>query len=214
MEMFGAGVPLGGDTGQVLTKNSGVSFDTIWASPRIYNPNILDNWYFMNPINQQGKTSYSGNNVYGIDRWYCGHPQASMTVEDDGLKVSYSNDTGHIDSYYTVIRQKVSVNLSQQTTVTLSFLITEIQGNDFAIYLTSGGNNYIDKHITTPGLYSVTLTIPSTTKSIDVAIISLGQYQEEIGDYCKLLCAKLELGTQQSLAYQNSSGNWVLLDPP
>jgi hypothetical protein len=29
----GTGVPTGGDTGQVLTKNSGLNYDTIWSTP-------------------------------------------------------------------------------------------------------------------------------------------------------------------------------------
>lgn len=35
------------------------------------NPNLLDNWYFGNPVNQRGKTSYTAqpNGGYTIDRW-------------------------------------------------------------------------------------------------------------------------------------------------
>lgn len=35
---------------------------------RAYPHNLLDNSYFRNPVNQRGKTSYSGQG-YGIDRW-------------------------------------------------------------------------------------------------------------------------------------------------
>ncbi|MCQ5130412.1 hypothetical protein NE562_12135 [Butyricicoccus faecihominis] len=33
------------------------------------NPNMLDNWYFGNPINQRGKESYAAVGKYSIDRW-------------------------------------------------------------------------------------------------------------------------------------------------
>ena len=34
----------------------------------VSNPNLLDNWYFGNPVNQKGQTSYTGAG-YTIDRW-------------------------------------------------------------------------------------------------------------------------------------------------
>lgn len=32
-------------------------------------PNLLDNWYFGNPVNQRGQSSYSNTGSYTIDRW-------------------------------------------------------------------------------------------------------------------------------------------------
>ena len=45
------------------------------------NPNLIDNWYFGNPVNQRGQTSYTGTS-YGIDRWH-GSGLTSITLESD-----------------------------------------------------------------------------------------------------------------------------------
>lgn len=55
----------------VGTPGTVLSFDA--QSSPIYvqhwsNPNLFDNWYFKDPINQQGKTEYLVEWSYGIDR--------------------------------------------------------------------------------------------------------------------------------------------------
>lgn len=74
----------------------------------IYNPNLLDNPWFANPINQRGKTSYANitQHTYCIDRWYSWTPWGSVptnvTLESDGLLIqcnpisSVPNATGII----------------------------------------------------------------------------------------------------------------------
>lgn len=52
----------------------------------ISNPNILDNWWFVKPINQYGETSYTSSmriNGYTIDRWKL--LDGTLTVEEDGV---------------------------------------------------------------------------------------------------------------------------------
>ena len=49
------------------------------------NRNLLDNWYFGNPVNQRGLTSYgpTTDNYHGIDRWLIN--SGTMSLEPDGL---------------------------------------------------------------------------------------------------------------------------------
>lgn len=42
---------------------------TLTDNAKICNPNILDNWWFGNPVNQRGATTESGVSKYTIDRW-------------------------------------------------------------------------------------------------------------------------------------------------
>lgn len=51
--------------------------------------NLLDNSWFVNPINQRGQTSYSGA-VYTIDRWRLTNEYSSVTIDDDGVTFSAS----------------------------------------------------------------------------------------------------------------------------
>ncbi len=68
--------------------------------------NLMDNSYFLNPVNQRGQAAYSGQNQYFIDRWVldCGdsvqHPQATLTK--DGIKVSMSGPTGYVGIYQRI----------------------------------------------------------------------------------------------------------------
>lgn len=49
----------------------------------VSDPNLLDNWYFGNPVNQRGQTSYTGAG-YGIDRWYS---TGVCLIESDGMTI-------------------------------------------------------------------------------------------------------------------------------
>ena len=53
------------------------------------NPNLLINSDFRNPVNQRGKTSYTGTNsatLYTVDRWGIVNVP-TVTVQDDSLKI-------------------------------------------------------------------------------------------------------------------------------
>lgn len=54
------------------------------TTSQIYNPNLLDNAYFIDPINQRGQNSYT-NNGYTIDRWIC---DATLNILSDSIEIS------------------------------------------------------------------------------------------------------------------------------
>ncbi|MGN0763281.1 MAG: hypothetical protein ACI4MK_07825, partial [Aristaeellaceae bacterium] len=49
--------------------------------------NLLDNGYFRNPVNQRGKSSYSGA-VYGIDRWRSWKDGSAIAIGDGYITLS------------------------------------------------------------------------------------------------------------------------------
>lgn len=67
-------------------KNEAVSYTNTQvkkAAPR----NLLDNSDFTNPVNQRGATSYAGDFIYTIDRWMSGDGTATLSIQDNGVKV-------------------------------------------------------------------------------------------------------------------------------
>lgn len=75
--------------------------------------NLLDNSDFRNPVNQRGKTNYTGGG-YTIDRWLLGVSSVVVNVLDDGIEI-----TGGDSTYNAPYIQKVPENLTGKT-VTLA----------------------------------------------------------------------------------------------
>ena len=71
------------------------------AAPR----NLLDNSDFTNPVNQRGAESYSGTQIYTIDRWKV--VRMSVSVTDAGIIVAGNSETG-----LRYLFQKVCKNLA------------------------------------------------------------------------------------------------------
>ena len=61
---------LQGPAGPAYTAGEGIAISgsAISAKARPWNRNLLDNWYFGAPVNQRGKTVYSGKGLT-VDRW-------------------------------------------------------------------------------------------------------------------------------------------------
>lgn len=52
-----------------------------------YNPNLLDNWYFKDPVNQRNQSGYTGSG-YSIDRWTIIESDGVANLDPNGLKVT------------------------------------------------------------------------------------------------------------------------------
>ena len=64
------------------------------------NDNILDNWYFPNPVNQRGQAEYTGSgisNVYGIDRWAVQFDGTKYTVATAVLSTTSETNVGQMN---------------------------------------------------------------------------------------------------------------------
>ncbi len=189
---------LRGQSGQV------VGFDTNGSAAAVQgwsNPNLLDNWYFADPINQRGKTEYTGN-IYTIDRWNeQAITSASLFVRDDCIEISCQNNDGIRQTFESDEFPPIG------TVMTVSILTKEF------------------------GLLSSTFTLPSSVQTyqypgmiwsfaaglIDnekIAVWPAIIYNQPYPQSLSIIAAKLELGDCQTLAHQDASGNWVLNDPP
>lgn len=95
------------------------------------NPNLLDNWYFGNPVNQRGQASYTDVG-YCIDRWYLGTDGGVCLVEDGYIRTvmsgSWFNFEQKVDNFADL----------KGKTVTASALV---DGN-IALIIGIGSNRY------------------------------------------------------------------------
>ena len=124
------------------------------------NRNLLDNWYFMNPVNQRGVSGTISEAGYFIDRWKL--VSGSVTLTSTGI--------------------------------TINGTISQVLEN-------AAGTNVTASALTTTGIVSVSYDNSSKT----FTITGTGQ---------TFVAAKLEFGSQQTLAHQDEDGNWVLNEIP
>ena len=166
--------------------------------------NLLDNWYFPDPINQRGQTEYASAG-YTIDRWSI-EAGAKLKVSEDGVVFTpnpskYNLFVQAIENYKDLIGKQLTLSvLIEENTCTNCVLWFYGGTADNLVITTMNGN---DK------LYSVTMTPKSNITSLRCGF----QGRNSAGSV-KILAVKLELGDQQTLAHQDASGSWVLNDPP
>lgn len=176
------------------------------------NPNLLDNWYFADPVNQRGQTEYAGE-IYGIDRWsgkWAGADGVLSVVNPgskDGCVSLYRPDyAAHMVQYI----EKPQYYIGQ--TLTFSILGKSEEGGGINIQaITDNGNKtlcFSASPATEYDLLSVSFVAPYDVTDLVVNIESTNAKKSFVK------AAKLELGGQQTLAHQDESGNWVLNDPP
>lgn len=172
---------------------------------QLNNPNLLINWYLADPINRRGQAEYTDAG-YTIDGWRS--LRIAKVAVSNGLKIYSRTLSG--DTAFLQIIEKPSYY--QGKTLTFSALITPqlgVSGNigvydstyttqKSLIFVGDGKTELISLTFVTNSLYAVGLRLFSGETSLCTDFIA----------------AKLELGSTQTLAHQDSAGNWVLNDPP
>ena len=158
----------------------------------VSNPNLLDNWYFGNPVNQRGKTEYTDSWAYSIDRWLCAG-DGKVTIAD-----------GHC-VFYGAVDQGLSVEMSDilGCTMTASLLLTD--GT-----LITGTAVNTDNSIDIPfvsGVGGMYLGLNATDLS------KHRRFRTYIAPERAVLAVKLELGDTQTLAHREGD-RWVLNEVP
>ena len=178
----------------------------------IVNPNLLDNWYFGNPVNRNGLTEYTDcYDKVTIDRWKSRSSGLTVIVNDDSITLTNNSTDSAV--YWT---QYFNDNNFSAGKYTYSILVTGVSGtvdsyNRYgSIYPynkdAEGAESYLSaKNITSAGLFSVTNDISNCMSRV--------QIQVQVGCSITLKAIKLELGDTQTLARQEN-GNWVLNEIP
>lgn len=176
--------------------------------------NLLDNWYFGNPVNQRGQTSYTSG--YGIDRWTTSGAGSYVEVTAGGIKAGIQSEasSGNRYPFYQKIEHP---ELLIGKTVVLSAQVKEkTEGTPrLALRFAQSGGEFISQsltEVTGPGVFSVSAEVPENTGELWAGVVYVANSTEN--DSVTLAAAKLELGDTQTLAHQDAEGNWVLSDAP
>ena len=197
---------LRGSAGQV------VGFNTQGAAVAVSgwsNPNLLDNWYFADPVNQRGQEEYTATG-YTIDRWVMSL-NGKLSLVEGGVLLEQTSSA----NLSFVQRFEDTSLLGKQVTISYLVDVSGIKG-DFAI--TGLNKNYTNQFVYkrySAGMTGIQLLSGSAVLQENNCYgVGIYVYSAAELNSIKLVAAKLELGSQQTLARQDAAGNWVLNDPP
>lgn len=172
------------------------------------NKNLLDNSYWAEKseiINQRGQEEYTYTNSVGytIDRW--AGSRGTVTLDADGIV--YTTGAADTQSQLAQRIEKTAIRLG--SIYTFSAIIND------ELYSFSGkfysNNNVRRSPIITIDGNPWYLTLGTTS---DIYYVSFRNESQQAGHTIKIRAAKLELGSIQTLAYQDADGSWVPNDPP
>lgn len=161
------------------------------------NPNLLDNWYFANPVNQRNHKDAIGAHAYSIDRWL----------------LEYSTYFDVMDGYmrlhgYWGVGQGFE-NTLPDGTYTFSALVRNVTGS-MSLSFNSDFVTTISSKTFDASVIGTDWTLVSFTTTVSgCKWARLSSDGTETGGV-DTLAVKLELGDQQTLAHQDADGNWVL----
>lgn len=134
--------------------------DAVGLAPQLSNPNLLDNWYFGNPVNQRNVSGAIDAVGYFLDRWKL--VSGSVTIGSNGIILN--------GTIVQILETAVGTDVTASALTTEGVVVASYDNNSKTISLTGTGQTFV--------------------------------------------AAKLELGSQQTLAHQDADGNWVLNEIP
>ena len=156
------------------------------------NRNLLDNWYFANPVNQKGQMEYTGSG-YTIDRWRS--YGAKVSINDGYISLSTEGNP--------TFCQKSELDLYDKT-LTFSVLLANGSLCTGTGILASGT---AWKNTTLYEDSSIKLWLQNSDPLFNAAIDIKGNTPVD------MVAAKLEFGSSQTLAHKEGS-KWVLNEIP
>lgn len=176
------------------------------------NPNLLDNWYFGKPVNQMGQTEWLSSasaNIPCVDRWnWWGQYAADATLKlsNDGLQLI---GTAGVAGLYQRIEQRIEKDrLPVGATVTLSALVkAEVDAN--VLLSIDASYQGVQVPANTWTLIAAVFNVSSVEQTHNISI-----QRNTAGATFTVKAFKLEIGSQQTLAHQDTDGNWVLNEIP
>ena len=198
-----------GDTIPVSAEDSTLISEALTKIPTTsgggVNPNLLDNWYFGRPVNQRGQTEYTTAG-YTVDRWKFNNNNGDIVIDDTGIMFTAKHQYAEFEQQYEFPK-----NISGKQ-ITMSILADSFSGEvDFYLVI-QNQTEYRTFHLSV-GLNSFTIKFFDKSSVLRFFIQSQN-VNETNPPKMHFLAAKLELGDTQTLAHQDSSGNWILNEIP
>lgn len=187
--------------------NIAISGSVIATKVQPCNRKLLINWYFGNPVNQRGKTTYSGAG-YGIDQWKAEAVTPNVTTIKDGyIELSQNALIEQIlEEPYSLCEKQVTASILL-TTGLYTFTTTIPSKEELSAVTTDKnlGNTHFVVNGNDVGYIDLLHTKAHNT------MLRLRAFE---GYTVGAIAVGLELGPQQTLAHQDSSGAWVLNELP
>lgn len=164
--------------------------------------NLLDNWYFGNPVNQRGQTEYPETYGYSIDRWiHAGTEGATMSV--------VPGSPGHITiNRNSPMIQYLDPNLPVEG-MELTFSLLTAEGTLHTATFT-WSSDLTDN--TGGGVFTSTSYVFGYGKYGGINQVSFGGADAASGAH-NILAVKLECGPTQTLAHKVGA-KWELNEIP
>lgn len=198
---------------------SSPSMSRIFTGVPYVNPNLLDNWCFISPINQLGATTVTAG-TYGLDRWFLASanltekPDATMTVNNGYIStgvpvlqflpdelISYlAGKIVTLSVLWTYFAYEKHEGILETITMTVPKGDVHIEGGE---YVHNAANGWFGLYRwKNGGIYD------------RMSIIIGGETTEYPNNIAKVSAVKLELGAQQTLAkFDELSRCWRIIDP-
>lgn len=175
---------------------------------RIVGKNMLKNWYFLNPINHQGKVEYTESG-YTIDMWKI-DGETTLTIGQNGEISNFTKNSETSTSGF--IQMLDPKNVAEQTTYTFSVLLKNVSGEEVYISVFGFGQDPYNARCA-EGLTTYTFTSGKTSEINNTPNVYIWIANGSVGSFTPI-AAKLEIGPVQTLAHQDVDGNWVLNEIP
>lgn len=176
-------------------------------------PNLLDNWYFGNPINQMGGTEWlssSSSAIPCVDRWtWWGQyiTGTRLNLLDDGLQLAKPAEGQGQGLYQAIIQKVEKTRVPVGATVTLSALV-KAEADASVVLAINDSYNVLTVQANVWELITFTLNAPSVEQTYSVSI-----QRNSGGIAFTVKAAKLELGPTQTLAHKEGD-RWMLNEVP
>ena len=176
-------------------------------------PNLLDNAIFSGggtagnvPVNQQGKAEYTGQ-VSTIDRWSMIGTAGRLTLKENGAYFEKTAD----ETSYAGLDEKIPLGNLEGKELTLSCLVDGVCHCDT---VGAGWSSDLSKtiQIRTDAKY-MTLNVTRVDDTLRIRFYYGGSVSASSTGFL-LQAVKLEIGSTQTLAYQDIDGTWKLLPQP
>lgn len=198
--------------------NKNVNLDTGYCNS---NPNLLDNWYWSNPISQrESNVNPRFDGDFPIDRWRVTQPsnsyytRAYLNTNSDGVKYFFLA-AGTKSEGPLYFRQKLSCNTAQLIGKTITASLLSDDGRLIYSTFQYGTDDnlhdliFIKDRSFSPGtaMPSVKVAITKTNPEYFILYVNPGFTHSSVA-------IKLELGAHQTLAHLEGENTWVLNEIP
>lgn len=107
--------------------------DAVDLAPQLSNPNLLDNWYFGNPVNQRNVSGTINAVGYFLDRWKL--VSGSVTIRSNGITLN--------GTIVQILEKAVGTDVTASALTTKGVVAASYDNNSKKISLTGTGQTFV-----------------------------------------------------------------------